>query len=164
MPLKSRVNNATGKLSQVRDTSMASLTVPSNLASLDNIREFVSAQAEEAGLDDRRIYRLCLAVDEIATNIILYGYGKASKQGEVHVVTAQSDEGLEVVLEDSSPPFDPFSREAPDDLETPLEERDIGGLGIFLAGANVDEFRYEHVGGRNRNIFVMRAEASEASP
>ena len=69
---------------------------------------------------------------------------------------------LEVVLEDSSPAFDPFSRESPDDLDSPLEERDVGGLGIFLAGANVDEFRYEHVAGRNRNIFVMRNGSAES--
>lgn len=135
---------------------MASLTVPANLASLDEIRAFVSEQAEAAGLNDRRTYRLSLAVDEIATNIITYGYGGASLEGEVRVVAIHSEEGLEIVLEDWSPAFDPFSRAEPDDLDAPLEQRAIGGLGIFLAQENVDEFRYENVDGRNRNIFVMR--------
>ena len=138
---------------------MATLTVPGTLASLDDIRAFVSAQAEEAGLDERRTYRLCLAVDEIATNIITYGYGGSQMEGDVRVVATRTSEGLQIALEDSSLPFDPFSREDPDNLDTPLEERAIGGLGIFLAEKNVDEFRYEHVDGHNRNIFVMREEA-----
>jgi serine/threonine-protein kinase RsbW len=140
---------------------MATLTVPSKLESLDDVRAFVTDQANAAGLGERRTYRLSLAVDEIATNIITYGYGGSDSEGEIHVRAAQKKEDagevLEIVLEDTSPPFDPFSREQPDNLDAPLAERAIGGLGIFLATENVDDFRYEHVNGRNRNIFIVRA-------
>ena len=139
---------------------MTSLTVPGNLSSLDEIRAFVMEQAEGFGLNERRAYRLGLAVDEIATNIINYGYGGAGIQGDVRVLATLSDQQLEIVLEDWSPAFDPFSHADPDNLDAPLEERAIGGLGIFLAQQNVDEFRYEHVDGRNRNIFVMRSQPS----
>ena len=57
---------------------MASLTVPGSLTSLDDIRAFVSEHASKAGLTERQTYRLCLAVDEIATNIVNYGYNGAS--------------------------------------------------------------------------------------
>ena len=49
-------------------------------------------------------------------------------------------------------------------LEAPLEERDVGGLGIFLARKNVDEFRYTYTDGRNRNTFVIQLEPSANSP
>jgi serine/threonine-protein kinase RsbW len=137
---------------------MASLTVPGSLDHLDDIRAFVMAQADEFGLDDRRAYRLGLAVDEIATNIIAHGYAEADLEGDVRVLAERTDDGLEIVLEDWAPAFDPLSRAQPDNLDAPLEERDIGGLGIFLAKENVDEFRYERVDGRNRNIFVMHSE------
>ncbi len=140
---------------------MATLTVPGSLESLDDVRAFVTAQAKESGLDDRRTYRLSLAVDEIATNIITYGYGGSDMEGDVRVLAKRTEDGLKIVLEDSSPAFDPLSRKEPDNLDAPLEERGIGGLGIFLATENVDEFRYENVDGRNRNIFVVKSEAGE---
>jgi len=134
---------------------MDSLTVPGNLDSLQAIRDFVLAAAEEAGIDERNAYKLSLAVDEIATNIIAYGYAGSATPGDV-VVQADAENGrLQIVLEDTSPPFDPFSRGEPSGLDAPLEDRAIGGLGVYLAKRSVDEFRYEYVDGRNRNIFVV---------
>ncbi|MDI9547417.1 MAG: ATP-binding protein [Chloroflexota bacterium] len=134
---------------------MDSLTVPGNLDSLQAIRDFVLAAAEEAGIDERSAYKLSLAVDEIATNIIIYGYGGSATPGDVVVQADTEDRRLQIVLEDTSPPFDPFSRGEPSGLDAPLEERAIGGLGVYLAKRSVDEFRYEYVDGRNRNIFVV---------
>ncbi|MFN2203197.1 MAG: ATP-binding protein [Caldilineaceae bacterium] len=142
---------------------MASLIVSGALTSLDEIRTFVNEQARSAGLDERRTYRLSLAVDEIATNIINYGYVSTGVEGEVRIISKDDNGDLVIVLEDSSPPFDPFSHARPDDLDAPLEERDIGGLGIFLASQNVDEFRYEHADGSNRNIFVVHKQPSDGS-
>jgi anti-sigma regulatory factor (Ser/Thr protein kinase) len=134
---------------------MDSLTVPGNLDSLQAIRDFVLAAAAEAGIDERSAYKLSLAVDEIATNIITYGYGGSATPGDVVIQAGTENGRLQVVLEDTSPPFDPFSRDEPSGLDAPLEERAIGGLGVFLAKRSVDEFRYEYVDGRNRNIFVV---------
>lgn len=89
---------------------MDSLTVPGNLDSLQAIRDFVLAAAEEAGIDERSAYKLSLAVDEIATNIIIYGYGGSATPGDVVVQADTEDRRLQIVLEDTSPPFDPFSR------------------------------------------------------
>lgn len=138
---------------------MQSLTVPGNLESLQAIRDFVMAAADEAGIDERNAYRLSLAVDEIATNIIIYGYAAGALGGDVTVQANQADDSLHIVLEDTSPPFDPLSRGEPGGLDAPLEDRAIGGLGVYLARRNVDEFRYEYVDGRNRNIFVVNRSA-----
>ena len=63
---------------------------------------------------------------------------------------------LTITLEDTAAPFDPRGLPRPEQTELPLEERPIGGLGVFLTMENVDQFRYEYVGNRNRNIFVMK--------
>ncbi len=132
---------------------MDSITVPGNLTALQAIRDFVMAAAAKAGIDERSAYKLGLAVDEIATNIIVYGY--AASSGDVFVHAHNAEGRLQIVLEDTSPPFDPLSRNEPEGLDAPLEDRTMGGLGVFLAKRSVDEFRYEYVDGRNRNIFVV---------
>lgn len=136
---------------------MKPLCLPATLDSLDEIGKYIVTATAEAGLDSKAAYGLRLAVDEVATNIITHGYEEAGKAGDVAVSGVLTDFTLTIVLEDTGIPFDPLSQELPgeDELNLPLEERDIGGLGIYLVLKGVDTFRYEHVDGRNRNIFVM---------
>jgi serine/threonine-protein kinase RsbW len=134
---------------------MDTIQVPGTLESLAMIRNFVRAAAEQAGIDRKQAYKLQLAVDEIATNIVNYGYGWSGTQGDI-ILSAQIDpRSLSITLQDSSPPFDPLSRSRPDHLDKNLEERPHGGLGIFLAQENVDEYRYEFRNGCNNNIFIV---------
>jgi anti-sigma regulatory factor (Ser/Thr protein kinase) len=141
---------------------MKSLCLPASLDSLEPLGKYVVAAATEAGLDTRGAYNLRLAVDEIATNIITHGYEESGLTGEINVSGVLTDSALTIVLEDSGVPFDPLSQALPDEeyLMLPLEERDIGGLGIFLVLKGVDTFNYEHVDGRNRNIFIMKRNAA----
>ncbi|MPR35321.1 ATP-binding protein [Salmonirosea aquatica] len=136
---------------------MESKVFPGTVESIDLIRQHISELAQQAGLSKKASYNLRLAADEIATNIVLYGYEEAGLEGEIEVLHAFTDEGLVVVFEDTAAPFDPLTRELPDeeDLALPLEERNIGGLGIFLTVKGVDDFSYERVADRNRNIFKM---------
>jgi len=129
-----------------------------NLDSLEPIREFLTDSANKLGLDKNKTYKLCLAIDEIATNIINYGYlNSGITNGIIDVVVYSSKELLTVILEDKAIAFNPFENKLPgvEDLTLPLEERPIGGLGIMLAKENVDEFRYEFENGKNRNIFCV---------
>jgi anti-sigma regulatory factor (Ser/Thr protein kinase) len=133
------------------------LVVPGELASLETIGQYVIATAQEAGLDRRATYRLRLAVDEVATNSIVYGYQGNELRGDVVVRAFVDDNALTVTLEDTAPAFDPRKREPGEaTVSMPVEEREIGGLGIFLALRGVDEFRYEYSDNRNRNIFVVK--------
>ncbi|MEB3289788.1 MAG: ATP-binding protein [Leptolyngbya sp.] len=136
---------------------MEQLTVPGELASLKLIAEFVLAEASKAGLDKKAAYRLRLAIDEIATNIILYGFQESSQEGELQLFSTTDQGKLEIAIEDSAIPFDPISARQVEatELTRPLEERQVGGLGVYLAIQGVDQFRYERVRDRNRNTFVM---------
>jgi anti-sigma regulatory factor (Ser/Thr protein kinase) len=138
---------------------MKPLTVPGTLDALGTIRKYVKAAAAAAGLDKKASYRLRLAVDEIATNIITHGYAEAGLEGVVNLRAKIDEETLTISVEDTGVAFDPLRHETPDDLNLPLEQREIGGLGVYLAIQNVDEFLYEYVEGRNRNVFVVNRPA-----
>src|SRR5438876_8141835 len=135
--------------------SMDPLTLPATLESLDPLVQYVLSAATEAGLDRKATYRLRLAVDEIATNIITHGYAESHIDGDVVVHANVGDERLVITLEDWAPPFDPRVQEHPDHIDKPGDERPIGGLGVFLAIKNVDGLDYEYRDNKNRNILTM---------
>ena len=136
---------------------MEALKVQGKLDSLGKIREYVKSAAKEAGLEKKASYNLCLAVDEIATNIITHGYNDNGLEGNIYVETKIDEQSLTIYIEDTAIPFDPNKKEAvtQEDLQKSLEERPIGGLGIHLVYESVDEFIYEYKGDRNRNILVV---------
>lgn len=142
---------------------MEALRLPATLESLKPIRDYVGLVASTAGISKTRAYGLALAVDEIATNIITHGYEEAGRTGDIIIHARVTEGAVEITLEDTGVPFDPWSHAKPEGLDTPLEERGMGGLGIFLARKNVDDFRYNYVNGHNHNIFVIRT-ADEDSP
>lgn len=143
---------------------MEQLIVPATLDALKEIGAYVKAAADLAGLDSTKTYRLRMAVDEVAANIIIHGYGKAGLVGDIAVRGEVAGDSVTITLEDSGLAFDPRTKELPreEDLSLSVEERAIGGLGIFLVIRSVDEFNYEwdEQNKLNRNIFTMfRAEA-----
>ncbi len=123
---------------------------------LSTLRKYVAEAAVQAGLETQFVNRLKLAVDEVAANIVMYGYGDVPEPGVIDVTTVIDDERLTITLEDSGTPYDPTQREVPTDLESPLETREMGGLGVYLAIHNVDEFNYRTVNKRNINQFIMK--------
>jgi serine/threonine-protein kinase RsbW len=136
--------------------AMNPLTLAATLESLDPLVKYVLSAAAEAGLDRKTAYRLRLAVDEIATNIITHGYADAHLDGDVVVCADVGDEQLVITLEDWAPAFDPREQNDPDHLDKPGHERPIGGLGVFLALKSADAFDYEYRDGKNRNVLTMR--------
>ncbi|MCF8369986.1 MAG: ATP-binding protein [Bacteroidales bacterium] len=139
-------------------TQTQTITYKATLDVLEPIRELLTQTGQEVGLDKKKTYNLCLAVDEIATNVIRHGYSEAGiKDGEFNLIVAKSDNQLVVTIVDAGTPFNPLEHNVPtaEDLTIPLEERPIGGLGVLIARQSVDEFNYEFSGNRNRNIFIV---------
>jgi serine/threonine-protein kinase RsbW len=142
---------------------LSPLTVPGILDSLKPIRDYVSGATTLAGLDKLPANRLRLAVDEIVTNIIVHGYDEADTKGDIWIEAVIDADRLTITVEDSGPHYDPTQHTMPteEDLGQPLDTRDIGGLGIYLAVNSIDEFHFERVNNRNRNIFVMYRSPAE---
>lgn len=115
--------------------------------------------AKEAGLDDRATFRVRLAVDELITNIITHGYMEAGRSGDITISSQVDEAQLTIYLEDSGVSHDPRLEPTPD-LDAPLSERPLGGLGIYLALWAVDQFHYEHDHFGNRSILVLERPCS----
>lgn len=134
---------------------MEALTVPGTLDSLSIIGQYVVKVAAAAGLDKKAAYRLRLAVDEIATNIITHGYDEANLEGVIDVRVDIDETALTIFLEDTGASYIPGQVSKRSDLHLPLDQRQIGGLGVYLAIQGVDKFHYERLEGRNRHTFVV---------
>jgi anti-sigma regulatory factor (Ser/Thr protein kinase) len=131
------------------------LTIPATLDSLPGVSEFAQEAAAAAGLDRNAAYQLRLSVVELVTNTITHGYGEADRSGTIDLRAETDDRFLTLTLEDAALPYDP-SQTPPPDLSPPAEQRQVGGLGVFLALQGVHSFRYERVGDRNRSVLAMR--------
>lgn len=143
---------------------METLVVPGTLDSLSIIGKYVLEAAAAAGLDKKAAYRLRLAVDEITTNIASYGYAEAGHDGMIEVCAQIDAQSLTIVVEDTAIPFNPLELPTDDiDLDLPLDQRPIGGLGVFLALNGVDQFSYEYADQHNRNVFVMHRPGSDTT-
>jgi serine/threonine-protein kinase RsbW len=137
---------------------MEPLTVPGTLDALDPIADFVMAAVKQAGIEKKAGYRLRLAVDEIATNIVIHGYEETGLNGDIVISGEIDDDTLTIILEDHAMAYNPLDRPevSEEELTKPLEDRAIGGLGVFLTLRGVDRFSYEYIDDTNRNIFMMK--------
>ena len=149
---------------------MDALTLPGNLDALSPIRDYVKAAANTAGLDHTATYNLLLAVDEIATNVVVHGYEEAGLQGDISIAAKNEENRLVVELLDHGKSYDPNLHNEPDDegLLKELSDRPIGGLGIMLARDGVDDLQYQSTGSENVHRFIVRlkpsAEAAKPAP
>jgi serine/threonine-protein kinase RsbW len=109
--------------------------------------EFAEAQGLPASI--RR--RVSVALDELLTNTIRYGFAGRSG-GEVTIEAELCPDRLTVTLTDDGKPFDPLSAASPD-TALPVEQRKIGGLGIHLVRGLMDEVSYQRRA--DRNVVVL---------
>ncbi len=108
--------------------------------------EFVSAGAQEAGLDEEFIFKVELACDEACTNIIEHAYG-AEGVGDIVVTWEAAPDAFTVTLHDHGCTFDPENVPDPvfikPDSTLNLDELKVGGLGIHFMRNLMDEIRYQ---------------------
>ena len=129
---------------------MKEITVRAETERLDEVNGFVNAELEARGCPMKTLMQIDLAVEEIFVNIASYAYGPEGGDAVVRIGT--EDGGVCVIFEDRGIPFDPTAREDPD-RSSPAEERQIGGLGIFLTKRIMDEVTYEYRDGKNILLF-----------
>ena len=121
---------------------MHKLKVPACIDRLDEVLEFVGAAMCEAGIDGKNNNNINIAVEEVFVNIAHYAY--PSGEGDVFMSLSASPENFVMEFRDSGTPYDPLSRNDPDTTLS-AEEREIGGLGIFMVKQLMDgvDYRYE---------------------
>lgn len=112
---------------------------PASFEQLDAIRDYVAAAAREVGMDESDACAVEMAVDEACSNIIEHAY--RGQPGEIEIGCESGGGLLTLVIRDRGRPFDPASVPVPD-LTCPLEDRPIGGLGVYLMRQLMDEVTY----------------------
>jgi serine/threonine-protein kinase RsbW len=136
--------------------TQVSLTLPADINEIPRVSSELEALMRTHGFQDEDILDTQLAVEEGVTNIILHGYGNAG--GEVLVLFRASRGIVEIQLEDRGIPFNPLTLPEPD-LESDVEDRKIGGLGIFLIRQVMNDIQYRLEDGKNILVMVKRKTA-----
>ena len=132
------------------------IKLPAKLENLGRWTGAVSECAREQGFDQKQIGRIELALEEALVNICNYAYPE--EPGDVEVNCKEDNGHFFIEIIDSGNPFDMTSLPAPD-LSSSIEERKIGGLGIFLIKKMVDEVKYRREGSFNiLNLTIKRGE------
>ena len=120
------------------------------------LAEFVETICESAGVSHSLMMNLDLALEEAVTNVMLYAYPEGTT-GQVEVECMSEDGLLTFQIRDAGAPFDP-TQQADADVTLGVQERPIGGLGIFLVRQIMDEVRYERKNDKNVLTLVKRIE------
>ena len=124
-----------------------SFELKSSLTELDQLCQNLETFGEQFGLSKKVIFEINLALDELFTNIISYGF-KDDKEHVIKVTLTPQDEEICLCIEDDGTPFNPIDFETPD-ISCSVEECKIGGLGIHIMKKLMDEVCYERCGDKN---------------
>lgn len=133
-------------------SEQATLRLKNRLSELERLDGFVGDFGDAHELPAKAVFELKLALDELVTNVISYGYDDSADH-EIEVRLSHLGSELTAELEDDGRPFDPLSVAAPD-VGQAIQERPIGGLGIYLARKATDALEYRRLDGRN--LLVVR--------
>lgn len=133
------------------------ITRVAELETLSEFRMLIKQAAQEANsrgiaIDQQTIYDLQLAVDEAATNICTHGYA-GMDAGSIILDLAIDERQAQIVITDFGHSFEPASAPTPD-VEAALEDRPVGGFGLFFIYESMDEVNYEANACGNRLILI----------
>jgi serine/threonine-protein kinase RsbW len=136
----------------------ASLELRNEAAALPRLIDFVEDFARRHDLPQLERSRLLLVLEELFTNVVKYGRGADAVAKTIGVALAVKGGKLTIEFSDDGPPFDPLIAASPD-LERPIADRPIGGLGLHILRSLVEHARYRRKGDRN-HLVLKRSIAS----
>ena len=124
------------------------LVLKNKVEELSRLEGFMDTVAEGCNMDPATATNVNLALEEAVTNVVMYAYPEGT-EGEVDIEAKIREDCLQFVISDDGQPFDPTA--VPEaDVTLGVEERPIGGLGIFLVRKIMDSVEYCRENGRNR--------------
>ncbi len=141
------------------------LTLSNDLAELPRVAGFVSEFCFDTRATPGDVAALQLALEEVITNVITYGYGEKVRQSLALTLRVASPDRIQAMVSDQARPFNPLLNPEVD-TSLPLEERPIGGLGIHLVRKLMDSCHYEWWQDQNRFTLERRLgrEADAVAP
>ena len=118
------------------------------LGSLEAVQRFVEDRLEAAACPMKTKMKIAVAVEEVFVNIASYAYTPGTGPVRVQVAFPEDLSAVSITFTDSGMAYDPLAKEDPD-IHLPVEDRELGGLGILMAKKLMDELHYEYRDGQN---------------
>ncbi len=134
---------------------MKELDIEALVDNLPEVLAFVDKQLEAADCSMKIQMQIDLAVEEIFVNIANYAYDPETGPATLRVEVKPDGSAVIITFIDHGIPYDPLAKADPD-ITLGVEQREIGGLGIFLVKKNMDDIRYEYLNGSNILTIIKR--------
>ena len=133
---------------------MAKIVVDAVRENVLKVTSFVEGEAERLSCPFNCMAKINVAIDELFCNIASYAYPNSKGQASIQV---ESDEpnSIRITFEDYGIPYDPLKKPDPD-VTLSAEERQIGGLGIYIVKKTMDSMNYEYKNGKNVLTIVKK--------
>lgn len=127
---------------------MAELTLQAEVEKLDDVIAFVDENLEQQQCPITIQTQVDIAVEEIFVNIAHYAYNPETGPATIRVEVTENPLSVALTFIDQGVEYDPLKKQDPD-ITLSAEERDIGGLGIFMVKQSMDDISYEYKDGKN---------------
>jgi len=124
------------------------MTIAAAVENIDVVTDFVSEQLEAFDCPMKAQMQISIAIDELFGNIAHYAYGDQTGEATIRVELTQEPRAAVITFIDSGVPYNPLAKEDPDTTLS-AEDRQIGGLGIFMVKKSMDEVTYAYKDGQN---------------
>jgi serine/threonine-protein kinase RsbW len=131
-----------------------SFDFPARLKAFDDIKALIDKFGIMADLGPEDRHKLTIIVEELFTNTVNHGHGGDS-DASVSISFEQNHGEIQLTYQDSAPPFDPLAAGQRTDIESTINERRVGGLGILITVGLTERVDYSYVKGRNRIILRL---------
>ena len=126
---------------------MKELTVDAAIENIPAVTSFVEEQLEQVGCPMKAMMQINIAIDELFGNIAQYAYTPKTGKATVRVEVTENPMAVVITFIDNGIPYDPLAKADPN-VSLPADERQIGGLGIFMVKKSMDEINYEYKNGQ----------------
>lgn len=126
---------------------MKKLDIMADVDNLGKVTAFIDEQLEAAKCSMKAQMQIELALEEIFVNIAHYAYAPVKGMATIGIDITESGQAV-LTFEDSGTPYDPLAKEDPD-VTLSANEREVGGLGIFMVKKTMDDMYYEYRDGKN---------------
>ena len=127
---------------------MKELTITATVENIETVTEFVNAQLEALDCPIKARMQIDIAIDELFGNIAHYAYNPEIGKATVRVEVVEDPLSVVITFIDNGVPYDPLAKADPDTTLS-AEEREIGGLGIYMVKKSMDDITYEYKDGQN---------------
>ena len=127
---------------------MKELTIAATVENIEVVTDFVNEQLEALDCPMKAQMQIDIAIDELFGNIAHYAYNPEVGSATVRVEVIEDPLAVTITFIDNGVPYDPLAKADPDTTLS-AEERDIGGLGIYMVKKSMDDITYEYKDGQN---------------